>query len=121
MKQVISEEKSPRRNISIENNHSSISVNISGLSTECPESITQNTVTIKPTGNAIRDKPQNSEDICTRNDMAPASSQQINVTSTEKETSGKTKTRKVKKKEATINTDEQLSACKARVIIRGDK
>ena len=54
----------------------------------------------KPMENAIRDKPQNSEDICTctRNDMAPESYQQINVTSIEKETSGKTKNRKVKKK-----------------------
>lgn len=48
--------------------------------------------------------------------MAPASSQQINVTSIEKETYGKTKTRKVKKKEGTINTEEQLSAYKARII-----
>jgi hypothetical protein len=74
---------------------------------------------MKPMENAIRDKPQNSEDICTctRNDMAPASYQQINVTSIEKEISGKTKNRKVKKKEATINTDEQLSACKARIIM----
>jgi hypothetical protein len=33
------------------------------------------------------------------------------------EISGKTKNRKVKKKEATINTDEQLSACKAHIIM----
>jgi hypothetical protein len=117
LKQVISEEMSPRRSISIANNHSSISVNISGFPPEFPESITQHTVTIKPMENAIRDKPQNSEDICTRNDMGPASYQQINVTSLEKETSGKTKNRKVKKKEAISNTDEQLSACKARIIM----
>jgi hypothetical protein len=83
LKQVISEEMSPRRSISIENNHS----NISRLSPEYPESITPNTVIMKPMENAIRDKPQNIEDICTRNDMAPASYQQINVTSLEKERS----------------------------------
>jgi hypothetical protein len=87
LKQVISEEMSPRRSISIENNHSNISVNISRLSPEYPESITPNTVIMKPMENAIRDKPQNIEDICTRNDMAPASYQQINVTSLEKERS----------------------------------